>query len=336
MKILSCIFVIIGAIVGAGFASGKEIYTFFFIYGKCGILGIILSTCIIGYAIYKTLTIINKYNIKHYDELLDTIIGKISLKNIDLKIILNFIINVFLLITFFVMCAGFAAYFKQELGINEIISGLLISIFCYLLLNKNIKGVLILNSILIPSIIIILVVLGFKCFYIEEIKEIGVGSLGYTSAILYSSYNSITLISILMPMKGYIKTKKDIFKIAIICTLIMIILSGIIFTLLLTINEDISKIELPAVYAAGNLGRVYKYLYGIIILGAIVTTAISSAYGFLNNICKTKKTYKKINFLICFGAIFVSLFGFSNLVNSLYPVFGILGLIQLLIILKAK
>lgn len=86
----------------------------------------------------------------------------------------------------------------------------------------------------------------------------------------------------------------------------------------------------------GSLGEVYRYLYGIIILGAIITTGVSSGYGFLNNVCKTQSKYRKINLLICFGAIFVSLFGFSNLVNSLYPVFGILGLIQLLIILKAK
>lgn len=336
MRILSCIFVIIGAIVGAGFASGKEMYTFFLIYGKYGILGIIISTCIIGYAIYKTLKIITKYNIKHYDELLDIIIGNLRFKNIDLKIILNFIINVFLLITFFVMCAGFSAYFKQELGINEIISSLFISVFCYSLLNKNLKGVFLLNSVLIPMIIVVLVILGMQCFQVEEIKEVSNSRFWYVSALLYASYNSITLISILMPMKGYIKSKKDILKIAIICTLIMLVLSGIVFMLLLTIDTDISKIELPAVYAAGNLGAIYKYLYGIIILGAIITTAISSAYGFLNNVSKTKEAYKKINFLICFGEIFVSLFGFSNLVNSLYPVFGILGLIQLLIILKAK
>ncbi len=255
MKILSCIFVIIGAIVGAGFASGKEIYTFFFVHGKYGIIGIILSTCIIGYAIYKTLNIINKYNIKHYDELLDVIIGNLRLKNIDLKIILNFIINIFLLITFFVMCAGFSAYFKQEFGINQIISSLLISISCYFLLNKDIKGVLILNSILMPSIIIILVVLGVQCFHIEEIKEIKGGNFWYTNAILYASYNSITLISILLPMKMYIKTKKDIFKIAIVCTLIMIILSGVVFMLLLTIDTDISKIDLPAVYASRKNGK---------------------------------------------------------------------------------
>lgn len=250
MKILSCIFVIIGAIVGAGFASGKEIYTFFFVHGRYGIIGIILSTVIIGYAIYKTLNIINKYNIKHYDELLDVIIGNLRFKNIDLKIILNFIINIFLLITFFVMCAGFVAYFKQEFGINEIIASLFISIFCYFLLNKNIKGVLVLNSILIPAIIVILIVLGMQCFNIENLKEASGNNFWYINAILYASYNSITLISILMPMKTYIKTKKDIFKIVITCILIMIILSAIIFMLLLTIDIDISKIDLPAVYAS--------------------------------------------------------------------------------------
>lgn len=119
MRILSAIFVIIGAIVGAGFASGQEIYTFFFVYGKWGIFGIIIATFLIGAAIFKTLKIIKRYNVKSYDEFLDIIIGDINLKNINIKLILNFIINLFLLISFFVMCAGFSAYFKQEFGINE-------------------------------------------------------------------------------------------------------------------------------------------------------------------------------------------------------------------------
>ena len=36
-------FVIIGTMIGAGFASGQEIYAFFSIYGIKGILGIIIS-----------------------------------------------------------------------------------------------------------------------------------------------------------------------------------------------------------------------------------------------------------------------------------------------------
>ena len=337
MGILSCVFVIIGAIVGAGFASGREIYTFFFVHGKYGIIGIAISVCLIGIAIYKTLKKIKKYNIENYEEFLEIIIGDIGTKNIKIKIVINFIINIFLLITFFVMCAGVSAYFEQELRINQIITGIAVSVFCLIFLNKDMKGVVILNFILIPLIIIVLLILGIKAFDPNIIlEETDKSNLWIVNSILYASYNSITLVSLLIPMKKYITNKKDILKVAFLCAIIMIILSGIIFMLLLSINGDISKIELPTVYSAGNFGIIYKYLYGIIILGAIITTAISSAYSFLNNVSRTKKRYRINNIIICIIAIFMSTFGFANLVNKLYPVFGILGLIQLGLVLKPK
>jgi len=88
-----------------------------------------------------------------------------------------------------------------------------------------------------------------------------------------------------------IKKDSDILKISFLCTIIIALLAIIIFIILLSINGDISKIELPTVYGVSMLGIGYKYLYGIILLGAIVTTAISSAYSFLNNVTKTKAKY---------------------------------------------
>lgn len=67
-----------------------------------------------------------------------------------------------------------------------------------------------------------------------------------------------------------------------------------------------------------------------------MTTAVSSGFGFLNNISKNKKIYKRYNTLICIIAIFIGKLGFSNLVNNIYPMFGILGLIQLFLIIKLK
>lgn len=146
---------------------GKEIYIFFFKYGKNGIVGMILSTIIIGYAIIKTIKIIKKYDLENYNELLEIMIGKLKTKHIDIKIVLNFIINMFLLISFFVMCAGVTAYFKQELQINEIASSICIAIVCYIILNKDTKGIVILNSILIPMIIIFIAILGVKTINTE-------------------------------------------------------------------------------------------------------------------------------------------------------------------------
>lgn len=323
MRILNCIFVIIGIIIGAGFASGKEIYTFFYIYGTNGIIGIIVSAVIIAYTIYKTLKIIKKYDINTYSELLKKAIKQKNKKTIDIEIILNTIINIFLLISFFVMCAGFSAYFKQEFGINEIYSSIIIAVISYIILNKDIKGVILLNSVLIPIIIIFLTILGLKSLgTIKSIETIVNTQMWFPKAILYASYNCITLIALLIPMKKYVKDKKDISKIAVITGIIIITLSIIIILLLLNIPTEIGDIDLPAVYASGLFGRTYKYLYGLIILGAIITTAISDAFGFLNNVTKDKKKYKIMNALICIISIFVSLFGFSNLVNNIYPIFG--------------
>ena len=88
-NILKITFVLIGALIGAGFASGKEIYIFFFSYGIKGIMGLIISACLIGIIIYYSLNIIVKNNIKTYKEFLNEIFYKN--KNSKLKEIINII-----------------------------------------------------------------------------------------------------------------------------------------------------------------------------------------------------------------------------------------------------
>ena len=108
MSILKVVFVIIGTLIGAGFASGQEVYIFFYSYGVKGILGIIISSGIIGFTIYKTLKITKENNIENYKGFLDYFIKKEKLKEL-----INSIINIFILISFYVMIAGFGAYLEQ-------------------------------------------------------------------------------------------------------------------------------------------------------------------------------------------------------------------------------
>ena len=89
MSILKVVFVIIGTLIGAGFASGQEIYTFFFSYGIKGILGIIISSTIIGLTIYKTFKIIEKNNIKKGQEYKNTKGSKIEQRLFYLSQILS-------------------------------------------------------------------------------------------------------------------------------------------------------------------------------------------------------------------------------------------------------
>ena len=66
-------FVIIGTIIGAGFASGQEIYTFFNKHGFNGLIGICISILLMSYIIYKTFKIVLGNNINNYEEFIKNI-----------------------------------------------------------------------------------------------------------------------------------------------------------------------------------------------------------------------------------------------------------------------
>ena len=57
-NILNVVFVIIGTLIGAGFASGQEINLFFFSNGEHGIYGIIISSLLMGIIIFIILKLI--------------------------------------------------------------------------------------------------------------------------------------------------------------------------------------------------------------------------------------------------------------------------------------
>ena len=60
MNILKVIFVIIGTLIGAGFASGQEMYLFFYSYGIEGLIGILISSILMGIVIYKVFVKVKK------------------------------------------------------------------------------------------------------------------------------------------------------------------------------------------------------------------------------------------------------------------------------------
>lgn len=328
---IKAIFVIIGTIIGAGFASGQEIYSFFNVYKENGIIGIIISSILIGLIIYIVLKKSSDLNIKSYNELLEQ--SKISDR---IKIILKVIINIFLLMSFYIMVAGFSAYFKQELNIPNIITASIISLICYITFMKNIDGIANINTIIIPVLILIILGLGLKSNLPGTIDNIDITNIKLSGnwllrAIEYASYNSILLIPMLISLKKYtIKNEK---KVSIVSTIILFILSIIIYFIMFNIN-GLENIEIPLVYIANQHGKTYSIIYSVVIIVAIYTTMISAGYGFLNNCTKKQNNFKILAACICIFAIFISNLSFSKLVNLTYPVFGILGFAQLIYILK--
>ena len=346
------VLLIIGALIGAGFASGQEIYLFFYSYGVEGIYGLMISSILFGIIIYKSLKIIIEKDIKNYDEFLDSILfnkkcdKKNKEKNKEKNKILLFIkamIKIFMLITYYIMIAGFGSYLEESININKIIGGIILITIVIYIISKNIKGILKISEIIVPILIIFILLLGI--LNICNFKELNtyiikVNNTNWiVSSILYVSYNSLLIIPILISIKEIIN-KKKIGYISALISLIIFILGISIFISMARINVDIKMLEMPIAYIVNARYGKLKIFYGVTILLSILTTAISIGNGLIEenekefkneNKIKKEKNVKKEKIIglviISFIGIFVAQIGFSKLINILYPIYGYLGIL---------
>ena len=125
------------------------------------------------------------------------------IKNETVKNIINTTINIFILLSFYIMIAGFGAYLQQEYEINSIIGSTILGILCYFLFKTNVNGIIKINEILIPILIAVVTIIGIINF-----KNLDITNIKYyittqntkswlITGILYASYNCVLLIPVL-------------------------------------------------------------------------------------------------------------------------------------------
>lgn len=332
------IFVLIGTFVGAGFASGKEIFNFFTIFNLYSFVSIFIFSLLLFFLIFKCINIKKNNNLNNYSDFLFYLEKKY--KYFNSKFFL-FIINIFLASSFYIMIIALAALFNYQFNIEKYIV-IFISIFiCFnIFYNKNIDFIYIINRILMPILILFMLLL---CFFNININNIFSSSLTTNNysilyaiviGLIYFSYNSLLLIPIVFDLKINYEKSNISFKISFIYSLIIFILIFFINLLLMCFYSSIYNIELPILYICNNSLKIFLYFYFFIVLSAILTTMISSGYTFVSNFKEKNYTLKLLIFLL-FSFVFC-FFSFSDLINFFYPIFGIIGFIQIFLILFNK
>ena len=203
----------------------------------------------------------------------------------------------------------------------------------------NINGVTKVSSFIVPILIFCIAFLSILNITNLDINSIGanlskVENGWFMQSIIYCSYNMILVTPVLVSLRDYLKSKKQIIGISILSSSIILVLAISIYLLLTRVNVDFNTLEMPAVYIISNYFPKFSYIYGIVILTSIFSTAISIGVSFLENISKNKTSYTQFATLMCISSILVSNVGFSNLVKILFPMFGYLGLVQIYFILR--
>lgn len=297
---ISASMVLIGTFIGAGFASGQEIIQYFGIFGNNGVVGIFISCLLLTLFTYCTIDNICVLGEKNYI----TTLCKYKW--------VNFLINGYMVLIFGTMINAFGESLNQMFDIPKIYGVFLINMATIIILYFGGTAVVKFNTIITPLIILGIFLALFSNNSVAVFNNFG------TSAVIYTSYNIITLPFVILGMKNLVNGKKNAIFCSIIFGVIIFILALCLFFLLGGIDGESVQIPLLSV-----VSDRYVYIMVFVLAMSMLTTAVSNGYGLINT---TNLPRNLVIFFLFVFALFFSMFKFSFVVKYLYMAFGYMGL----------
>ncbi|MGE5473244.1 MAG: hypothetical protein ACM3UU_03370 [Ignavibacteriales bacterium] len=326
---IACI--IISTVTGAGFASGQEILQFFTVFRHGGFKGILLAGILFFIVCYSVLNYIYTRKIDGYSNYINALTGKYT------GYIIEFIVMLFLLSGFFIMIAGAGAFFSEFFGIKAIYGASLLSGLSCIVFLFDIKGLVNVNTVIAPVLIVGIFMIGI---YIGAFTD-SAAVFAYqrklvndwlSSSIVYVCYNSILLIAILSNLRAYLDSKKTIFFGVLFGVGILIVMALVMYFITNSFYSFALNYQMPVINIIKELQLPAGWAYGIVLLCAMFSSSVTSGFCFLNRISDLIPLGQKINaVIICLLALPLSVISFSGMIGWLYPVFGYLGLFQVIV-----
>ena len=330
LKIFQVAVVFIGTIVGAGLASGKEITEFFTSFGIQSFVGIILC----GLFYIFMVTMLSKISLKHklnsYSELINIIspnlLGKLT----------GVITTLYLISSASIILAGSGAILNEFFAIPKIVGSLIMLSIAAIFILKGTNGLIEVNSIIVPLLISTITVLTVLYFVynngslsIEMLTKFPLKKEGIlVSTILYAGYNILCSSGVIIPLSTEINDKKIMTK-GIFFGALGLTLLCLMINFMLTLNIPyIYEYEIPLLYVATPFGSIIQAVLLMVILLEMFSTEVSDVYSISKTLDKSFKiSFKKGVFIVLAVALPISQIGFTNLITTLYPLFGLLSLV---------
>lgn len=319
-----------GAVVGAGFASGQEIVQFFLVFGAGGIKGLALLGILFAVFGISVLILIEANGVETYQDMMHLLFGK------KIGFLFDIWVTLFLMTGLCVMLAGGAAVFMEHLhlpgalGLAATAGGVAVG-----LIGQK-KGVLGINSLLIPFMVAAALSVGAAALFFGETSlsapyvspqsaGILVGSNWLMAAILYVSYNMVIGLVILSSLGK--KVVEGNWLGGAMGGLFIGTVALIMGLALLRFSSTVFIYEIPMVYIAGKVHPALKLVYICFLWLALLTTAIANAYGLTKSVASLTGWNGQIVGLVLLAAVLpFTPIGFTKLVANLYPLFGYAGL----------
>lgn len=323
--IFTFIMAIVGAIVGAGFASGKEVVSFFGAYGYAGIAFVLLASILFFFCFFIFSKIGKITKAKSITDMTKAVFGKAGI-----FVDFGFVLCTF--ITLSAMLAGSDSIGQIMFadGYNFCYISILTCMIVAIVVSVGLKYIYKLTNAILPIMLVFMSVVLISFMTTSPANAVSSQNISFNgfsavlSSVLYVSMNVFTNIFIIAKSSQYMSKKQIGLACGISAGILLLMIELILFAIFHG-GDAIFTSDMPMLAMAIYLGEPFGTLYAIVLWLAIFTTICIAGYTlveWLYNFIKNKFVCSVT--ILSLGFIF-SRFGFSTIVDVFYRLEGIFG-----------
>jgi len=324
--------VYVGTVVGAGFATGREIAEFFSKYGSFGLIGILIAEFFFIFAGMKLVQMSVRFQAKSFREMNAYLFGKTVASIIDvlLALMLTGVMGV--------MMAGAGSLFEEQLGLPKEAGVFLTIGLSLFVLVKGTSGLIAVNALISPALILfsfLMVLLSSQLpDFLENLKAIGERKWTvWPSGFLYASFNLMLAQAVLIPAAKEIGDEGTVKAGGWIGG---IVLGAVLLSSHATLVQlpGLIHYDIPMAAMMDRLAPALSLGFTGIVYGEIFTSIIGSLYG-LERFFREKTGWNPVwtGSLLLGAAYLFGMGDYGVLLSTLYPLFGSVSLLFLILLL---
>ncbi|WP_415425343.1 hypothetical protein [Staphylococcus borealis] len=330
-------FAFVGVVVGAGFATGQEIFQFFTSHGSYSIAGIIVTGLIItlaGVFVLNTGFTIQSHNhsesIQYY---LHPMIARIF----------DIILTLFLFSLAMIMTAGGASTIHESFGLPYWLSSLLLVLFILMTLFLKFERLITVLGMVTPFLVIVVSIIAIYYFITGDVnfsaanrfnEQHGLSLGWWFDGLNYASLQIAAAFSFLSVMGGRMQHRQSALWGGILGGIIITLLLLMINLGLVTEFEHIQSVALPTLLLANHISPLLGTMMSIIMILVIYNTIVGLMYAFASRFTEPfTKGYFVLIIAMAIVTFICTFIGFISLIGKVFPIMGLFGFILLIPIL---
>lgn len=326
--------------IGSGFATGQEVLQYFTVFGTGAFAALIVYFIVGSWMDTEFITTGYREQFEKKDGVYKYYCGKY------LGTFYDYFTNLFVYMSFIVMCSGAGATLNQHYGLPTWVGVVLIAALGGLTVTLGLNRIADIIGKIGPALIIIVILICIPNIFmgkssisegiamIPDLELIKAADSWGVSVFNYLGFGILWMVAFLPAYGKTLKSFKQAAVGQILGVALFSITAAIVILAMFANMETMEGSQIPILTLATNLSPAFGGIFAIIIMFGIYSSAVPLLYSpatrFVNE--KTAKGKVLIVALALFGAFVALLLPFNQLLNIIYVVNGYVGILFIILV----